>query len=652
MQRPTMSLSNSGDIPVAGSPRFMSQEEIRGSPAGHDTTPDSPPQNTLVPEGMLGPPAPSLLFPQQPATAIPSTGLDSANESRLPIPPDTSALSPIPWSTHLASDATPQVSSCTDHPIESENGRHLILCFDGTMNRWDAQNSNIVHLVTMLEKDLPCQKVYYQPGLGTYLDSHLWGLGPGVNHTLRALDAAFGIHLKTHILHGYEWLMDNYKSGDKISIFGFSRGAYTARALSGMLWTVGLLSRGNYQQVPFAYQAYLDATDYGSKPENGDVWFREAFGRHVEVSFLGLWDTVLSIGLTNNRLPFTTFNPAVHRIRHALSLDERRVKFAPSLWHTGIQYLWDSPSLLGSRPQSEHQKQLCGELAVTEQMKEKMLLATKKLQRRPTAAGGIEHRVKEVWFAGSHSDVGGGAEFNNASATLSRVSLRWMVGEILEAHAGVQFKPEELQKLGFPSPTQPNPSPRCRTSFSFTIKPPVNSIPPRPASPSSSSPVTPAGASVANSPFANSTLSPAPNPVLDEPTFSMEAHCLASAHCKLKTRKLWWLLEFLPFKSSERKPNGCSWRHKYKPHLGKPRVIPLREEVATSPGDDPEGESTQRLCKIFIHDSVRRRMRKSEYRPIARLTDGKRKEKICDEHPDVDWVSDWVSDDVPKFLDV
>lgn len=84
---------------------------------------------------------------------------------------------------------------------------------------------------------------------------------------------------------GYEFLMNNYCNGDKISIFGFSRGAYTARALAGMLTKVGLLPRDNTEQVPFAWKMYTDT----GKDANLAAGFKQSFCRSVEIDFLGVW---------------------------------------------------------------------------------------------------------------------------------------------------------------------------------------------------------------------------------------------------------------------------------------------------------------------------------------------------------------------------
>lgn len=87
-------------------------------------------------------------------------------------------------------------------------------------------------------------------------------------------------------MDGYKFLMDNYKPGDKISIFGFSRGAYTARALAGFLTKIGLLPRSNYQQVTFAYKLYTRTDVEGLGLAKG---FKKTYCRPVSIEFLGVW---------------------------------------------------------------------------------------------------------------------------------------------------------------------------------------------------------------------------------------------------------------------------------------------------------------------------------------------------------------------------
>lgn len=174
--------------------------------------------------------------------------------------------------------------------------------------------------------------------------------------------------------------MRYYGPGDRIYIFGFSRGAFTARFLARMVNKVGLLSMGNEEMVPFAYKVYQDyemdlhqARDYIKK-------FKKTFCRDehdpnrkhnenevgIKVHFLGLFDTVSSVGTFDVPFSRKTKLPEVsgtaEHVRHAVAIDERRVKFKAAL-----------------------------------------------LKQEINANGHDENEdIEEVWFAGNHGDVGGG----------------------------------------------------------------------------------------------------------------------------------------------------------------------------------------------------------------------------------------------------
>ncbi|TDL22155.1 hypothetical protein BD410DRAFT_770672 [Rickenella mellea] len=219
------------------------------------------------------------------------------------------------------------MSTSMDSPAYKEP-RTLVLCFDGTSNQYDGDNTNVVKLFSLLSKD-EHQLCYYQAGIGTYLD-------PGVFTPLflwsaKLMDEAVAWYLDAHVMGGYKFIMQNYRPGDKICLFGFSRGAYTARALAGMLHKVGLLPRDNMEQVPFAYKMYSRVDDEGVRLSEG---FKRTYCREVKIEFLGVWDTVASVGMVIGRtLPFTVSNTMIKTFRHALSLDEHRAKFRPTLYH-------------------------------------------------------------------------------------------------------------------------------------------------------------------------------------------------------------------------------------------------------------------------------------------------------------------------------
>ncbi|KAJ3746884.1 hypothetical protein EV360DRAFT_1697, partial [Lentinula raphanica] len=336
-------------------------------------------------------------------------------------------------------------------PPEHEH-RTLVLCFDGTGDQFDVDNSNIVQLCSLLKKDdLSRQMVYYQAGIGTYTS-------PKVATPMMSRLAKVMIHpiymlianqLNAHVMDGYEFLMQNYTAGDHICMFGFSRGAYTARSLAGMLHKVGLLPKDNFQQVPFAYKMYTRVDKIGWEQSNA---FKEAFCRDVTIHFLGVWDTVDSVGLLPKRLPFTTSNTIVRTFRHAISLDERRAKFKPNLWnlpHSRSEHPQDLPP---SRPTYSGFSSEDNRLS---DLEERFSLHSES-NSTPTD-------VQEVWFAGCHCDVGGGSVKNSTRHSLARISLRWMIRECFKSNTGIMFNSQRLKSAGLdPSTLYPFVTPRLQ----------------------------------------------------------------------------------------------------------------------------------------------------------------------------------------------
>src|ERR1700754_2707468 len=122
---------------------------------------------------------------------------------------------------------------------------NVILCFDGTGNEFGVNNTNVVRLVQVLDRDK--QRLYYDAGIGTLPEPHLTTrIRKGVGMTN---DLAFALGLAQKVEDAYRFLMDFYEPGSRVFLFGFSRGAYIARVLAGMLHSLGLLSRGNHGLV-------------------------------------------------------------------------------------------------------------------------------------------------------------------------------------------------------------------------------------------------------------------------------------------------------------------------------------------------------------------------------------------------------------------
>ncbi|KAI0029496.1 hypothetical protein K488DRAFT_56207 [Vararia minispora EC-137] len=460
--------------------------------------------------------------------------------------------------------------------------RTLVLCFDGTGDQFDADNSNIVQFFSMLRKDNPQQQlVYYQAGIGTYTIPQI--ATPAASRISKLVDEAIAKDLDAHVMGGYEFLMQNYRAYDKICIFGFSRGAYTARALAGMIHKVGLLPACNHQQVPFAYKMFSRDDDEGWRQSTA---FKKAFSNDVEIEFLGVWDTVDSVGLIPRHLPFTQANNAIRYFRHALSLDERRAKFRATYWQP-----WH-----GKRRGTKG-----GEMPVSNQtgapiVHEHHAVHHPRTSTGPEHAHGrkardeyLEHRydimnrnwatdVLEVWFAGDHCDVGGGNVKNGTRHCLARIPLRWMIRQCFLAGTGIQFHRSSFAGVGI-DPKNLYP----------VVIPPKEPIAP-----------TPELVQHANI-----------DAEIDQKTEREEEEEIRDALCPasdaLASTLAWWILEVIPLKMRVQLRNSLRWTARYMINLGHPRSVPM---------------SNDEHQIVRVHRSVRLReqaegLKQGKYKPRA-----------------------------------
>ncbi|KAF9068783.1 WD40-repeat-containing domain protein [Rhodocollybia butyracea] len=283
--------------------------------------------------------------------------------------------------------------------------RNLVVCIDGTSNKFG--------LKRLVKSD--DQLTFYNSGIGTYAEPSWKSLDYWKQVAMNKLDLALALRFEKILLDAYRWLSEMYVDGDRIFLFGFSRGAYQVRALAGMIEkaskyyiivVVGLIHKGNEAQIPFAYELYAHSMDAQMPvPKKSNLkeympWrFKTTFSRkNVRVHFVGVWDTVSSVGLvrSDKDLPLTT-NGMNHvcYFRHALALDERRVKFLPEYSYGAVAK--PSDLLLGDTKEG-------------------------------TGLG----NTKEVWFVGTHSDIGGG-NVMNTGLNLYRPALRWMIHESIVA---------------------------------------------------------------------------------------------------------------------------------------------------------------------------------------------------------------------------
>jgi len=435
------------------------------------------------------------------------------------------------------------------------------------------------------------QMVYYQAGIGTYIKPQV--ATPMAARMSKVLDEAVAWNLDAHVMDGYEFLMQNYEAGDRICIFGFSRGAYTARGLAGMIHKVGLLPACNHQQVPFAYKMYTSVDELGWQQSNA---FKKAFSIDVPIEFVGVWDTVNSVGLIPHRLPFTTSNTIVRTFRHAVSLDERRAKFKANLWNRP-NASEAKLGVTGQKPTVEHQHTMNGHpkhrpsnLAAMEMKFTMMESKDPRHAERPTD-------VEEVWFSGCHCDVGGGSVDNDIPHSLARITLRWMIRECFKTETGIMFTCEGLRNAGL-DPTmlypyvqkRPPPLPISNSQLQY--------IPRAPSKPSAD----------------------ADNAV--QVVKSEEEHELLDAmspiYDQLKLAVPWWILELIPVKQHFQKGDN-SWSSYIAWNLGRGRFIPK-----------------QLKNTIKIHRSVKMRM-------DAQYPDGKKyvpnaSFELALENGNVEWV--------------
>lgn len=363
-------------------------------------------------------------------------------------------VSQLPKYIHAVEDAEKGPKSKNKPP-----GRNIIICLDGTGDRFDADNSNIVHIVSCLKKDDPNQVTYYQSGIGTYDGG---GLKNGFS---AALDMAVGSGLGVHVQDAYHFLMQTYREGDRICIFGFSRGAYTARCLAGMLHKVGLLPAHNISQVQFAYQFYKDDSDEGWQMSAD---FKKTFCIDCSVYFVGVFDCVASVGFVPRKLPFSsTPTSRTGHFRHAMALDEHRAKFKCCHWQRkdGTEYdnaeqnLPYKPATNGAQtngaakgtqlngaPKAPQPNGTTLTRSATQIEKEKEKAEAEKNARDDVK--GTETDVLEVWFMGCHADVGGGAVKNEVRHKLSNIPLRWMLRQTFECNTGIIYDTAKLAEVG------------------------------------------------------------------------------------------------------------------------------------------------------------------------------------------------------------
>ncbi len=271
-------------------------------------------------------------------------------------------------------------------------GRNLVLLFDGTGNiLGNSQDTNVVKLLRLLAKhspdaeQRPSQVVYYDPGVGTANEFPAASVSSKVAGVFRQIKGlALGSGAFDNITQAYEFLTSTHRQGDRIFVFGFSRGAFTARSVAGMVNMFGLVHAPGLPLIHSLVRNYFAKSSPARDKFAKDVIENFSLGRTPLVHFVGVWDTVETIGsgllggvsISNSR--YFERKRFVH-VRHAMSLHETRSKYRPR-----------------------------GYNAPTFTDREK-----------------ASRTFDERWFRGVHSDVGGSYERDG----LSNVTLAWMLGQ-------------------------------------------------------------------------------------------------------------------------------------------------------------------------------------------------------------------------------
>jgi uncharacterized protein (DUF2235 family) len=264
--------------------------------------------------------------------------------------------------------------------------KRLITCSDGTGNKPGAKEegvavrTNVQKIFEAISKKDP-QGIYQMK----YYDE---GIGAEGNLLTRVFNGATGKGIDDNIKDVYKFLVWNYEPGDEIYIFGFSRGAYTARSLAGLISNSGILKNNDLTLIEEAYSLYRKRSELTGPDSNLATIFKEKNSYTVSnIKFIGVWDTVGALGLPLNMFQFmnkkkyafhdTTLSSIVDFAFHALAIDEKRKNFSPTLW-----------------------------------------TRSKDLGKRTTP-----QVMEQKWFAGVHSNIGGGYP----DERLSDIALEWMI---------------------------------------------------------------------------------------------------------------------------------------------------------------------------------------------------------------------------------
>ena len=267
--------------------------------------------------------------------------------------------------------------------------KNIVVFSDGTgQEGGEGHNTNVYKLFNMVE-DRTCRQIaFYDRGLGTGWRK-VTGNGAGMG-------------ISRNIQECYQFIFENYEAGDRIYLFGFSRGAATIRSLSGFIHLFGILPESRQELIGKAYEIYRIAGREQRIREAGS-FIRRHHTMWCRIKFLGVWDTVAALGVPfkwiddivecipsfKHRFHDLQLSESVENACHALALDDERLTFRPTLWQPDIKP-WQT--------------------------------------------------MKQVWFCGMHTDVGGGYR----EQQLSDISLAWMLA-MAQAHGLLIYPGHKVQ---------------------------------------------------------------------------------------------------------------------------------------------------------------------------------------------------------------
>jgi uncharacterized protein (DUF2235 family) len=291
--------------------------------------------------------------------------------------------------------------------------KRLVVCCDGTWDSPDERSggtstpTNVTKIALAIAPEDYSgqeQRTFYHLGVGT-------------SRRQRIIGGVFGFGVSRAVRETYGFLVQNYEPGDELYFLGFSRGAFTARSTAGLVRNCGILRRENSGMINQAFALYRNRSSTTHPRGVEATLFRRSYSYEPRIRFIGVWDTVGSLGIPitgsplatlinwRSRFHDTSLSSTVDAAFQALAIDEERDPFRPTLWT-------DVPE---------------------------------------------RQRVEQVWFTGVHRDVGGGYPKHE----LSDITLVWMMDRAREC---------ELKFVTDGSPASPVNAPSTPGSVQSTVR--------------------------------------------------------------------------------------------------------------------------------------------------------------------------------------